>query len=67
MFVEVNKSFIIYLIIIVTFKFFNHNVKIFIDFAVNNKNNRRIVVLLFLFKWAKNIRNFIDNFEIFRQ
>ena len=38
----------IYLITIITFKFFNYNIKIFIDFVVNNRNSRRIIVLIII-------------------
>ena len=50
MFVEASESFVTCLIIIITFKFFDHNVKISFGLVVNSRNNRRIVVLSFLFK-----------------
>ena len=50
MFVETSESFVICLITIVTFEFFDHNVKISFDLVVNNRNSRRIAVLSFLFK-----------------
>ena len=67
MFVETSESFVICFITIVTFEFFNHNIKIFIDFVINNRGSRRIIVLSFLFEWMRNIRDFIDNFEVLRQ
>ena len=50
MFVETNENFMICLITIVTFKFLDYNVKILFDLVINNKNNRRIIILSFLFK-----------------
>ena len=67
MFVETSENFVICLIIIITFEFLDHNIKIFFDLIVNNRNSRHIVVLSFLFKWTKSIRDFINNLEVFRQ
>ena len=67
MFVKINENFVICLITIITFKFFNHNIKIFIDFVVKSRNSCRIAVLSFLLKWTKSIRDFINSFEVFRQ